>query len=1255
MRWLRRGTLALVVLAVGVLAFLTQRLLYTQQGLEFALAQLERVQNTRIEVRGARGVIAGALSFDRVVVDHAAVRVEADDVSGTPAFFGLLAGRLALADASIGRVEVLIKDRGPQPETEIHFLPAWLSIVAPDVVVRRAGVTLKTGQRLHAETVRGDLRMTRWRIDVDPAVVEDPAGRVTGNVYLRGTLPLGLRGEVSGRWRLPDERTYRFSARVKGKLDRLGIDASLTEPARLAFSGTGLDLNHEARAVGTLRAIEFDGSPWIPPGRLPLVSGSLSVDARLDAIGVSGTLTSPMFGPEQVRVRGSGRYAQTVLDVVALQAWMPRSGLAVSTAGTVRFAEHAPVLDLKGNWTKFRWPLTGDAFVESASGKYNLAGALPYAFELTAQAVGPQIPAASFTAAGSIDRQQLLLGRFDGTTLDGRLSGSGRLSWDGDKPWRAQLNGRSLDLAKLRPDLSGRVDVVGEIEGRGFEATAPWTARLSKLSGSLYGRPLTGNGEVAYHDGTFELKRVQVANAGSRVDIDGRWGPNVDLRWSANLKTLALIDPSLQGELVSAGSARGTRARPDIKAEASVRNLRYGDLHAGSIEADLDIDLGDQRDSRVDVHASSVLAGGLQFEAIRLLANGRVTDHDLKLTATSQGDPQRKLAGFKAIIAATGSADMPTRTWAGTLNEAAFVFPDGGAKLAQSVAIEAGPALLRSAPACLVADDARLCVEGEWQRAAGSWRVLYSAQDWPLRRLLTTLLGRRDFDGKLQLSGWAEQQPGKDWIGGAAVLVDKPTFDIRRNKSRVERVEIGGGRLDLFAGDDEFRAVLDMDMAASTQLRGQATAARTPGRPLADSPLTGEVRAESSVLTALPLLVPEIDRSEGSLDGTVNVGGTLGDPRFDGDFHLRDGRLDLYRTNLSLTGASLDGRFVGDSLEFDGRATTRNGPMTLTGRFSWPDGVMTGSMRLKGDNLLVADTPEYRIQASPDLVIAAESGIYVVTGEVLIPKARISPKDLSTSVTTSDDERIVGEEVEDTGPTTLQRVRSSIVMRLGDDVRVDSYGLKASLGGEVLVTTEPGDVARGNGSINVIEGEYKAFGVYVKITRGVLSYRNTPLNQPTLDLVAEREIKDADIRVAINVRGPLDNPFVTLSSTPAMPNAEALSYLLTGRSLNTLQSSEVTSINRAAESLAISGGGLLLGGLGTRLGLDEVSVESTGNDDTQVVLGKALSPKLFVSYGISIAEAINTVKLRYSLNPRWSLKAEAGLEQSADVEYRIER
>ena len=96
-------------------------------------------------------------------------------------------------------------------------------------------------------------------------------------------------------------------------------------------------------------------------------------------------------------------------------------------------------------------------------------------------------------------------------------------------------------------------------------------------------------------------------------------------------------------------------------------------------------------------------------------------------------------------------------------------------------------------------------------------------------------------------------------------------------------------------------------------------------------------------------------------------------------------------------------------------------------------------------------------------------------------------------------------------------------------------------------------------------------------------------------------------------------------------------------------------LDSATQSLAISGGGLLLGGIGSRLGLDELSVESSGTDDTAVVLGKYLNPKLFVSYGISIAEAINTIKLRYTLTEKWSLKAEAGLDQSADIEYRIER
>jgi len=487
------------------------------------------------------------------------------------------------------------------------------------------------------------------------------------------------------------------------------------------------------------------------------------------------------------------------------------------------------------------------------------------------------------------------------------------------------------------------------------------------------------------------------------------------------------------------------------------------------------------------------------------------------------------------------------------------------------------------------------------------------------------------------------------------LLLDDPTLDIPRNRFRSERLELGGGRIDVFAEPAELRASVDLRLTETSGVQGEVVATRDPRLETADYPLRGSIRGKSSDLTAIPVFVPEIDRSSGSLDATVAIGGTLGAPRFDGEFHVRDGRFDMYRSNMQLTDVTLDGRFVGDELVFEGRGKTARGTLELGGQFTWPDDVMTGELNLKGEQLMLADTPSFRIVASPDLTIAAGKDGYAVRGEVLIPFARIMPRDLSMTVGTSPDERLVGEEAEDTGPSTLERLRGRVRVVLGDDVRVDSYGLKAKLAGAVTVISRPGDVVRGNGSIRVVEGEYKAFGQFVKIKRGVLSYNRTPLDEPTLDLVGEREIKGEDIVVAINVRGTLSAPFITISSVPAMPEAEALSYLLTGRSINTLQSGEAASVDRAAESLAVGGGGLLLGGLGTRIGLDEVSVEQTGEDDTSVVLGKYLSPNLFVSYGISIAEAINTIKLRYTINRNWSLKAEAGLEQSADVEYRIER
>ena len=1244
--------LALLACGGGALLY---HLLHTERGLQRLLSQLDRIPDLDIAVEGATGTLAGPLTIDRLVIDHPAARIEARSLAVDPELGGLLAGRIELGELSAGSLEVELREREPQPPSEPHFLPRLLELHAGLVRIRNVGLTLATGQRIALEEIEATVDITRWRIDVPRLVLRDAAGEVAGAITLRASLPLGIRSALEGRWRLPDGHEYRFTGSTRGKLDRLGVALGLSEPARLSFVGNLLVGAGGTRAVGTLRAEEFDGSPWLPAGRLPPISGSIALDAGRNAIGLDGTVSSSIFGAGPLRLQGGGRIDGRVLEIAGLRAWLPRLASELIAWGEVELVDGAPRLALQGEWTALQWPLAESAVVESTSGSFLLEGGLPYRYRLQASARGPQLPSAVFDADGTIEQSAVVVDSISGKVLDGELRGSGRLDWSGEQRWNVAIDGRDLDLSKLRADLQGRVNIAGQAEGYGLSADGRWTARIDRLSGTLLGRPLTGRGSIAHRAGAYDLDRIRVASGPSHVDVDGLWGPSVDLEWQADLESLGIVTAGLGGSMSGRGTIRGPQARPRIEGSFRARDLVYGALQADLASAEFDLDLGNAHPSRIDARIRDAAAGALEFSAITLHGEGPIDDHGFKIVLDSPGSTDGRVAGFEARLEAAGRTDVDERRWSGDIERIRVDFTDDTAELIQPVALTISPDLLRSGPLCLVAGDARLCVEGEWQRSPASWRGLFSAQDWPLKRLLRTFLGWREFDGRLQASGWLAREPGRDWVGGATVLLDEPTVDIPRNKFRSDRVRLGGGRLDVFADSTEIRGALDLELVEGTEVHGSITALRLDGHTLPDARLSGALDLESTAITALPLFVPEIDRADGRLDAGLQIGGTLAAPVFSGEFRLADARLDLYRTNLTLKNLALDGRFVGDELTFTGRGDSGKGPLTLNGRFSWPDGIMTGSMRMQGEKLLIADTPEFRVLASPDITLHAGPDGFDVEGEVLIPRARISPKDLSATVRTSTDERVVGLDEEDVAPSTLDRVRSRIRVVLGDEVTIDSHGLRARLGGDVTVTTKPDDIPRATGAINVLEGQYKAFGQDVRITRGRLSYNNSALSDPELEIVAERVIRDEDVTVAVNVRGRLAEPFITISSTPAMPSNQALSYLLTGRSIDTLQSNEATSVDRAAETLAISGGGLLLGTVGSKIGLDEVTVESRGTDDTEVVLGKYISPKLFVSYGISIVEAINTIKLRYTINKHWSLKAEAGLQQSADVEFRIER
>jgi translocation and assembly module TamB len=100
-------------------------------------------------------------------------------------------------------------------------------------------------------------------------------------------------------------------------------------------------------------------------------------------------------------------------------------------------------------------------------------------------------------------------------------------------------------------------------------------------------------------------------------------------------------------------------------------------------------------------------------------------------------------------------------------------------------------------------------------------------------------------------------------------------------------------------------------------------------------------------------------------------------------------------------------------------------------------------------------------------------------------------------------------------------------------------------------------------------------------------------------------------------------------------------------------------MNEVAMMLGVTGGETLGKQLGEQVGLDEVSISSEpGGTTTQasLLMGKYLTPELFVSYGIGIFEPVSTLRLLYTLSSHWKLVGEASeLGSAADIFYVVER
>ena len=255
-----------------------------------------------------------------------------------------------------------------------------------------------------------------------------------------------------------------------------------------------------------------------------------------------------------------------------------------------------------------------------------------------------------------------------------------------------------------------------------------------------------------------------------------------------------------------------------------------------------------------------------------------------------------------------------------------------------------------------------------------------------------------------------------------------------------------------------------------------------------------------------------------------------------------------------------------------------------------------------------------------------------------------------SAVSTSPD--VIVHRAEQQQESARRRIDVDVNAVLGDDVKIAAFGLSTGVTGAVQLRGGSHESFSGFGRLSLVGGRYKAYGQDLDIERGELIF-NGPLDNPALDVRAIR--RTTDVVAGIQLSGTPSQLRSSVFSEPALSEAEALSYLLTGRPLaSASDTGDGDMLNAAAFALGVSSAGSIVSEIRAGLGLETLAIEG-GPDDGRLIAGKRFGDRLLVEYGYGLVDNLGTLLLRYRLSDRITLESRTGTVSNFDIVYSVKK
>lgn len=1044
--------------------------------------------------------------------------------------------------------------------------------------------------------------------------------------HLRGeritlALPAGDDSEPASPFTLPESVALPIGVRVD-ELSLARFTLAGDEPlhvdgieVRDLTARAGLHVRHLALSVvdtrleGSLRGelsapYEMEGAlTWQRPGApsaVPEALGALGFKGSAQDLAVHHTLAAPL----QLVSEGHLGYRQDNLH-----------------------------LDINHRWPPQTLPVELPVPLQLGDGELSTRGSLD-ALTIQGQAdLDADHTPLHLAVDGEASLSALQLRALTVTSGKQRLSLNGRLDYAEGLAWKLNADGQALDPALLAPDWPGKLALKAASEGHwNGDDWALSVAPLS-LTGTLKQAPVSVSGEARQAanrdlaiklDGRWAQDRISAnGSVGDQLKVDGRLSIAQAQRWYADA----------QGSLNADWRLRGALKTPRLSGQAQGRNLGFENWQLASLDAQFsDLNAGATA-MRLSLRADQLSQDGeTRLDRATLVANGTRAKHTVTLDAEQDGAQTR--LSLAAGLSASNLWKGQLQSW--TLSQRRL----GQWQIREPVPFALGAASQSLGRLCLTNErtEGYLCAQGE-HRANGEVDGQAEIRELPLAlanpwlggglRLRGTLQADARFGGRLPI-------PDGQWqltLEDAAATVTGADLQ--------HTLEFSQAKLEGSLQNEHLRNQLDLVVNDQGELHARVDTGLDPA-----SPLDGDVKLSLPDLGVWAPLLPQVGEAHGSVHGDLSLAGTLGQPQVAGALRLSDGQATVPELGISISAIDigLQGSPAG-GLTLNGQAHFGDGVLDLRGQWSPAQSPLALTLTARGDDLLVANRTDAEVRVSPDLTLSGDDQGLRLTGTLAVPKADLKPRELPESaVTVSPDQVLVDARAQETSSLAFAM---AVTVALGEEVHFQGFGLTATLGGELQISQRPNQPAQLNGELTIENGRYRAYGQNLAIDNGRLLFQGAPDN-PGLDIRAIRKIPSESLVVGVQLSGTLQQPEARIFSDPTLEESEAMSYLLTGRSLSRGTAGDSAQVAQALALYGLQKGSGVTQKIGSTLGLDEVTIGSDWEtDDAALMLGKQISERLYLTYAVGLFDAISTVMLRYTLTRQLHLEAQSSTKSQA--------